>query len=160
MSQSLILIGFKSCGKTYFGKKLSEILKVPFVDTDQLLEQKHALNSQSLWKKLGECQFRVYEKQATQTPLPEACVVATGGGTDTAELRKKGPLVYLKSSLDKIKPRIAPDFLNGADLDELYKRRAPVYSAVSDYELSLDDHSEEEVLLELKEIWEQVNGKQ
>ncbi|MBI3236336.1 MAG: hypothetical protein HYZ48_01300 [Chlamydiales bacterium] len=40
-----ILIGFKSCGKTYFGKKLAEHLSLPFIETDSLIEKEYALFS-------------------------------------------------------------------------------------------------------------------
>ena len=40
---NIILFGFKSCGKTHFGKKLSFQLSRPFIDTDQMIEEEYAL---------------------------------------------------------------------------------------------------------------------
>ncbi len=42
MSQCLILIGFKACGKTSVGELLAEKLGVQFLDTDRLLEARYA----------------------------------------------------------------------------------------------------------------------
>ena len=42
MSQCLILIGFKACGKTSVGELLAQKLGVQFLDTDRLLEARYA----------------------------------------------------------------------------------------------------------------------
>lgn len=38
----IILFGFKSCGKTYLGKKLAQQLGHSFLDTDLILEELYA----------------------------------------------------------------------------------------------------------------------
>jgi len=40
---NLILFGFKKCGKTYYGKRIAKELGLPFLDTDQRLEEIYSL---------------------------------------------------------------------------------------------------------------------
>ena len=39
MKQNIVLIGMMGCGKTTVGKRLSEQLNMPFIDTDVLIEE-------------------------------------------------------------------------------------------------------------------------
>ena len=38
LEKNIILIGYRGTGKSVIGKRLAEVLKAPFYDTDELIE--------------------------------------------------------------------------------------------------------------------------
>ena len=80
--KTIVLIGFMGAGKTSIGKILSQNLKIPFFDTDKVIESKMSKNISQIFQEKGEVFFRKLE---TQTLLeicqnsPQA-IIATGGG--------------------------------------------------------------------------------
>ena len=36
----IILLGYMGCGKTFYAKKLSKIINLPFIDLDSFIEDK------------------------------------------------------------------------------------------------------------------------
>lgn len=81
---NIVLIGLKSCGKTSVGRALAAKLGKFFIDTDELIMERHGNRRQSIREiclQNGENYFRNLEKEviATLAALDDA-VVATGGG--------------------------------------------------------------------------------
>ena len=104
---NLILCGLKNAGKTTFGKKLSQLLGRPFIDTDRLLG-----NPRELYLHLGEKAFREKEKEIIKNLEVENSVIALGGGTLILEenrryLRALGTIVYIHLEKEKWLKRIA-----------------------------------------------------
>lgn len=80
MNKTVFLIGFMGVGKTSLGKKLASRLGVPFLDTDQLIEQKVGSTIAEYFSKNGEEAFRKLEKELLNNYDFEDAIVATGGG--------------------------------------------------------------------------------
>src|SRR5690625_5486913 len=57
----IYLIGFMGAGKTTIGQKLSEILKLSFIDVDEYIEKKYETDIPTIFKTYGEERFREYE---------------------------------------------------------------------------------------------------
>lgn len=150
---NLILIGFKSCGKSTVGLAVAERLGLTFVDTDTLVERKHAtLTGESLpFRELFRLRGRAYFTELEQQILAEIAhldhhVIATGGGTVIhgpipAATRQQSTVVYLAAQPNVLWPRIKqggiPTFFKTAhpqhEFYELFKQRAPIYQALADY---------------------------
>src|SRR4030042_4503465 len=84
----IILTGPKGSGKSTLGNKLSQILDIPFIETDSHLENlfcQHTgekLTCRDIYKKSGEKKFRLWEKKAVfDLKDKDWCLIATGGGT-------------------------------------------------------------------------------
>jgi shikimate kinase len=89
---NLILIGFKSCGKSSVGKLLAQKLNVLFTDTDQLIEQTYfqntnePLNASEIYQQEGKAYFRDLEQNIISDlthyllPLPPPPTKKVGGG--------------------------------------------------------------------------------
>src|SRR5690625_5063936 len=75
----IYLIGFMGAGKTTIGQKLSEILKLSFIDVDQYIEKKYETDIPTIFKTYGEEKFREYEMISLKE-LTKYAIVATGGG--------------------------------------------------------------------------------
>ena len=43
---NIILIGYMGCGKSALGKRLSYVLKQPYLDTDKMIEAKEKRSAQ------------------------------------------------------------------------------------------------------------------
>ena len=65
---NLILFGFKSCGKTTFGQKLSQQLGIPFIDTDRIIEGKVNMSCSEFYQLHGDAAFRA---EGVEIPFPQ-----------------------------------------------------------------------------------------
>jgi shikimate kinase len=168
--KSVILIGFKSCGKTSVGALLAQQLQVPFMDTDDLIAQRHfrntgiRFNTADIYRIRGEIYFRNLEKQVVMgiDTIQTTQVIATGGGSiideDTRQhLKQLGLVVHLSLSLDRLKTRIqaqpsSPLFGHNPDgtrFNDLYTQRLPLYQQLADIECDTENKSVAAVAMEL-----------
>lgn len=85
----LILIGYKSVGKSAIGRELAREIKLQFVDLDEEMEkiykQEHRVsnNCRQIMLTIGQDAFRELEHKALQIVLRNTsrCVISLGGGT-------------------------------------------------------------------------------
>ena len=135
------LIGLPGSGKSTVGRQLARRLKLPFFDSDQVIEERLGYSIRLAFERDGEESFRDLEETVLDelTTHPHA-VVSTGGGSilraSTRErLRDRGRVVYLNSNPEEIYRRLRHDssrpLLQGDDplarLRDLYKVRDPLY---------------------------------
>lgn len=77
----LFLIGFMGCGKTRLGKNLAKVTNRPFVDLDELIEEKAGKSISQIFEDLGETGFRELEMKTLQNSFfAHNTIVSTGGG--------------------------------------------------------------------------------
>lgn len=112
---NIVLIGLSGSGKTTIGKELSILLKRPFIDTDELLEEVIGSSVLAYFKAYGEEEFRKLENQLLETLNPDdGAVIATGGGMpcygdNMDSMLKLGTVIYLSVSIENISDRILKD---------------------------------------------------
>lgn len=139
-------------GKSTIGKLLSSKLKLPFLDTDHLIEERTGADIPWIFDVEGEGGFRDREESA----LRDACdagsaVIATGGGIIERELNRKflqehSAVVYLSAGIDLLVERTLKDkkrpLLQVDDpksrIIELLNKRDPFYRAVSSFIITTD----------------------
>lgn len=163
LSKNIVLIGFMGAGKTTLGEVLAKKLRVPFVDTDQLIEQEQQRAISCIFEEEGEAAFRKMETE-TLRKLSDGkkCVISVGGGLPVQPqnhelLKQLGITVYLKAQKETLVKRLQGDttrpLLQGGDLLEkietLMNQREDVYEQVADLILQTDNKQLEEVLEEL-----------
>lgn len=112
MNSFLILVGMMGSGKTTVGRKLAEALDVPFMDTDQLLQNRLGRPIHQLFQIYGETAFRMHETKVLEALEPQEAVLATGGGIvvkdeNWVELRRLGTTIFLDASLEVLTTRLA-----------------------------------------------------
>ena len=101
----IFLIGFMGSGKTYWGKKLSEKLSLPFFDLDEQVEAQEEKPINEIFAEKGEEYFRQLEKETLHiiTESHESLIIATGGGTpcyfNNIEYMKKEGAAYGKDNM-------------------------------------------------------------
>jgi len=154
----LVLIGFKSCGKSTVGRLVAEYLQVPFVDLDDLVVARYrqlvgeSRNCREIYRRHGETYFRELETRTLRDAAEVGrAVLATGGGAPLAEpnqahLRRIGTIVYLKAQPPTLWARYQaegmPAFMREqptlAHLHELWAARDAVYTELADLTVPAD----------------------
>lgn len=159
----LILCGMTACGKTTVGKALSEKLRLPFMDTDQRIEQQAKLSCREIYSKHGQEHFRSLEKkQLLEMPTDRAHVIAVGGGTlndpeNCKILQSLGQIVYLKCDTELLWERISkkelPAFLDPnhpyQSFEQIYLQRVPFYEKTAHGIVNCQNLSLEEIVWEV-----------
>ncbi|MDA0314779.1 MAG: shikimate kinase [Bacteroidetes bacterium] len=79
----VVLVGLPGSGKTTFGSQLAKEMAFPFLDLDQLIEERYQLKIADIFSLHGEGTFRKWESLVLQDTLKQdkALILASGGGT-------------------------------------------------------------------------------
>jgi shikimate kinase len=108
----IFLIGFMGAGKTYLGKQLARKLNIPFIDTDEWIENRQGQNIAGIFSKEGEQAFRLMEHEAILKccEMPSA-VVSCGGGlpcyfNHMDLMRENGTVIYIQMDPDTLLTRL------------------------------------------------------
>ena len=138
MKNNVILIGYMGCGKSTVGKKLAEMCRFSFLDTDEWIEKKEEITISEIFAAKGEAYFRDLETECLKELLKESdhegsdgtsefrsevqgadennkkLVISVGGGLPVREenrvlLRQLGTVIYLKAEPDTIYERLKGD---------------------------------------------------
>src|SRR5437016_2092248 len=104
--QRIFLTGLSGSGKSSVGRKVSELLRWDFIDTDTLLSERYGMPVGQILTEFGEQRFRQIESEALFLAADiERVVIATGGGAVISEanrtfMREHGLTFYLETSVE------------------------------------------------------------
>ena len=154
LTRPITLIGMMGSGKSFVGRQLATTLDLPFVDSDQVVEEIAGISIADIFDLAGEAKFREMEQRAISETIETGIVVlSVGGGAvchpDTAALLKqRSILVWLKASpknlLSRIGSTASRPLLHGNDplaaLKNLAEARAGAY-AIADVIITTDGMS-------------------
>lgn len=160
MAPRVILIGPMGSGKTTIGSLLAEKLGLTFRDTDHLIEEQEKKSVSQIFLDEGEDAFRAIEKRVLRNELlTDETVLALGGGApisldaQSALRAISSYIIFLDISLSTVVPRIGfnrdrPLLLNNprGQWQTLMEARRPIYEALADVTINVDDKSEEEIV--------------
>ena len=112
----IFLLGFMGCGKTHWGKQLSQKLQIPFFDLDEKIVEKEEKSINQIFAEEGEEYFRLLEKDVLHllTESHDSFVMACGGGTpcffnNIEYMKSKGTTVWLGCSVDCLFGRLVKE---------------------------------------------------
>uniref|UniRef100_UPI0040492EE2 shikimate kinase n=1 Tax=Candidatus Planktophila sp. TaxID=2175601 RepID=UPI0040492EE2 len=160
MAPRVILIGPMGSGKTTIGSLLAEKLGLAFRDTDHLIEEREEKPVSQIFLDQGEDAFRAIEKRVLRDELhTDGTVLSLGGGApisidaQSALRAISSYIIFLDISLSTVVPRIGfnrdrPLLLNNprGQWQTLMEARRPIYEALADVTINVDDKSEEEIV--------------
>ena len=164
---NVILIGYMGCGKSTVGKRLSYRLKMPYVDTDRLIEKKQGTTIREIFAKYGEPVFRDMETECVKSlfDFKQDYVIAVGGGLPMREenralMKKLGTVVYLRAKPEAIYDRLKDDttrpLLQGEDpqgkIRTMIAQRGPVYEEAAVHIVDVDGKNFDEIIDEIEEV--------
>ncbi|UZJ43257.1 shikimate kinase AroK [Marinimicrobium sp. C6131] len=152
MPNNVFLVGPMGAGKSTIGRLLAAELKVPFYDSDRVIEQRTGADIPWIFDVEGESGFRDRESAVLAELAEEpGAVIATGGGIvlrpENAEvMHRSGRVCYLTASVEHLVERTAKDKkrpLLQVDnprqkIIELLEQRDPLYRAVADWVVVTD----------------------
>jgi len=161
MPHSIVLMGLMGAGKSSVGKRLSERLSLPFLDTDLLIESQQNKSVADIFLLLGEPFFRQLEANlCKQIVQGQPSVISTGGGMilnpeNVLYLSQSGLMVWLDADPAILFERIQSDknanrpLLNTQNpfetLKHLYDTRLPIYKEAADFKVRTDKQSIESI---------------
>ena len=158
---NVVLIGFKSAGKSTIGRILATRMRMRFVDLDDVVEDVYQRETgqkkrcRYIFRYDGEETFRQYESMALkEVAEQDGVLLAIGGGAPMPEanrplLQKIGVIIYLDVDPEVIYERFQrnrmPVYLHEDDSYDAFKKvydtRSSVYRSLASY--SIEIHREE-----------------
>ena len=157
MKKNIILIGMPACGKTTVGKILSEELKMPLFDSDEIIIKKTGREISDIFEKEGEPAFRKLESEAIfELSGNTGTIISTGGGAvlnpeNIKNLSKNGKIYFINRPLENLVP--TSDRPTASSFEAIKKRveeRYEIYCGSADKIIDADC-SAEEVYEKIKE---------
>jgi shikimate kinase len=159
----VILIGPRASGKTTAGRALARLLHWPFIDTDELVEQRAGRGIAEIFATEGEAAFRALEEAAVAAALQEP-PSAVRSPRRAAARRAAGlcfwltvPVedLYRRMQHDPRTPVSRPPLTQRSGIDELRELsvlRTPLYRALASHTISAAGRSPEEIARELHRL--------
>ena len=145
IDRPLVLVGMMGVGKSTIGRKLAQLLDLPFRDADEEIERAAQMSIADIFERFGEAHFRDGERRVIARLLEGGPgVLATGGGAfvqpDTrALIHARGIAIWLDSDVatlvDRVTRKDTRPLLRGGDPAEIITRlkaeREGAYSEAS-----------------------------
>jgi shikimate kinase len=155
-------------GKTTVGLIVSEILDMPFVDTDLAVESMAGTTIPEIFVHSGEAVFRKMESiVCLQAAIGGGQVLSIGGGAllnpDSRQaLEDSGVLICLTASVESILERVGGDparplASDPESLTALFAEREAIYADLP-YHIDTTDRSPGEIAADVISLWQQVTG--
>ena len=173
---NIYLIGFSGTGKSLSGIKAAEMLKLPFVDMDDLIKYRTKKSIPEIFETDGEEEFRRIETGILRELAQKTSrVVSTGGGVPVREenreiMRSSGIIILLTATPETIHRRLTTRQtrnrtlrpLLGDDAPEqrvsnLLAERSDAYSC-ADRAIDTEGSSHGEVAAAIQGVWREMSG--
>ena len=160
--RNLVLIGMPGAGKSTVGVLLAKTLKMPFTDTDILIQKQENSYLQELIEKHGIDGFIKIEENTVKSLDLRNHVIATGGSvvyseTAMAHLKAHGIIFFLNARLYQLERRLKNSrnrgiaMSPGQTLGSLYRERLPLYKKYADIEIDCSRKHIETIVTEISE---------
>ena len=160
----VVLIGAPGSGKSTVGAALAKVLALDFIDTDQLIEEREGKAITDIFVVDGEPHFRAVELETLKHVLTlNDVVISLGGGAPISDQAQQlinsseSTVVFLDVSLATAAPRVGfnrdrPLLLGNprAQWQALSDKRRPIYEALADVSIKVDDMSVEAIISEIE----------
>lgn len=160
---NIILIGFMGTGKTSVSSKLSKMLNIKKIDTDELIELQENMTIDKMFSNYGENYFRKCETKALMQLSDEKnIVISCGGGIVLKDenieiMKKQGKVVLLTATpeviYDRVKNSNTRPILNEnmsiEYIANLIENRKDKYLKAADIIVDTDNKSLEEICEEI-----------
>ena len=141
LDRTIVLVGLMGAGKTSVGKRLAELLAVPFFDSDDEIVSAAGMSIPEIFDTYGEDEFRRGEAAVLSRLVGSApAILSTGGGAFISEANREiiaetGVSVWLDVKLDVLWSRVQDKpgrpLLATANpyetLKDLHVTREPIY---------------------------------
>lgn len=113
INKPIVLVGMMGTGKSHAGKLLSQALNLPFIDSDQVIEERAGITINEIFELYGEEKFRDTERKTILELLGQGeSVIATGGGALTTPevlngIKEQAISIWLQTDIPTLLERLA-----------------------------------------------------
>jgi shikimate kinase len=142
LDRPIVLVGLMGAGKSTIGRRLAKRLGLPFVDSDDAIEDAAGFSAAEVFERYGEADFRDGERRLVARLMDgQVRVIATGGGAfvDAGTrklLNERAITIWLDAPVevlaDRTGRRDTRPLLRNSDrkrtLQRLADQRGPAYS--------------------------------
>jgi shikimate kinase len=161
MAPRAVFVGTMGSGKTTVGQAVAELLGVPFVDADAIIEQRAGKPIPEIFFDDGEDTFRALERETVAAALQEFDgVLALGGGAimhdGTRDLLAGHTVVYLSVELPDAVRRVGLgagrpmiSINPRATMKYLLDQRKPLYASVATHTVATDGREVDDIAAEV-----------
>jgi len=167
--RNLILTGYIEPNKPRIGRQVAQHLRLPFVDVEELIEERSGESVAFIRQNYGERRLKTVECEVMEEVLLyRSSVIRVGGGTlmhsDHFErLQQTGVIVCLVARLDAILQRMHLTLgaryhdpaERGTQLGHL-RREWTVRAKAGLHELDVTYHNEEATIADILSLWQRV----
>ena len=159
---NIVLIGMPGAGKTTIGKLLGTMTGRRAIDADEEMERAFGMSIPEYFLLHGEDEFREKESEfLAEAAKEQGVIIMTGGGAvlrecNYAPLHEHGRIYQLDRDLSLL-PIIGRPISRSVSLEELYRKRAPLYRRFRDV-LADNNGTPEETALFIKKEFEDHFG--
>lgn len=154
---NLVLIGMPGAGKSTAGTVLAKILRMSFIDTDNVMEERSGRALQDIIDTDGPDTFRAIEEETILSLHSDNSVIATGGSVVFSDhsmqhLKQQGIVVYFRISFEEMEKRLNDIrtrgivLSRGETLRDMYDERIPLYEKYADFVVDCSDMDIEAVV--------------
>jgi shikimate kinase len=157
--RSIVLIGMMGAGKSSVGRCLQWRIRVPLLDTDEIVASKFGMTIPEIFSRHGEEKFRQAETEALRNlPRTEQAIIVTGGGIVLRDenvdmLRELGVLIWLDGDEEALFKRASASgnrpLLQGTNSRKAFarilNRRLPLYRNIAHVRIDTSMLTYEEV---------------
>lgn len=142
LDRPIVLVGLMGAGKSTVGRRLAKRLGLPFVDSDDAIEDAAGFSAAEVFERYGEADFRDGERRLVARLIDgQVRVIATGGGAYVDPktrklLNERAITVWLDAPVEILADRTGrrdtrPLLRNGdrkGTLQRLAEQRGPAYA--------------------------------
>ncbi len=141
LKRTIVLVGLMGAGKTSVGKRLADLLSVPFFDSDDEITAAAGMSIPEIFEKFGEDEFRRGETAVLNRLVVDGpAILSTGGGAfisqdNRSAIARGGVSVWLNVELEvlwaRVQDKAGRPLLANANpyetLKGLFEARTPIY---------------------------------
>ena len=155
--KNIILIGMPGAGKSTLGVILAKTLRMNFIDTDILIQERTGELLQDIIDNEGSTALLKIEEETILDLAAHHAVIATGGSAVFSEkamkhMRSDGVVLYLDISFEKMVQRLKNIktrgivLFEGSNLHDMYSERVPLYEKYADITIGCSEGDFEDIV--------------
>lgn len=174
---NIVLIGYRSSGKSTVGRRLANYLEMGFFDIDEMIEEREGRSISEIVRLQGWEHFRKIERgMIEEISDKNNLVIAPGGGAvllreNVEALKKNGIIIWLMVDCETIRKRMEKDdqtkrlrpSLTGKEIleeiEEVMRYRESFYKNSSDIQIDTSSLDVEDVVKEIISILKGQSGR-